>query len=281
MATVIGDSGAWQAIVMDLAQRGHSISEPRELSPLLLKLEGSRPQLIDARYAQTMLSVGERKHRITTLASERGFFRRLFNRFKIRTIQSEIAALRKADSYYVLYLDQTIARVRSILDSGELAGAEAELAVIDQLRTLSSSAVVFNDVRLKATRHIYYEGATLISAQIDHIVVTPAGVFVVETKRWSRRSVESGDFHNPFDQINRANYLCYDLLRGHFGKTRVRSVIACAGSRLEAPPNSYIKVIRPENLKNYISGFRNAEITPERFHELCRFFENRSGGREF
>jgi hypothetical protein len=74
---------------------------------------------------------------------------------------------------------------------------EDVVKVIDRLRTLPSSAVVFNDVRLKATRYIRFNGIALISAQIDHVVLTPAGVFVIETKRWSHRFVESGDFYNP------------------------------------------------------------------------------------
>ena len=231
--------------------------------------------MIDAHRTQTMRSVHERETRITTLAAERGFFKRIFNWFRIRALKAEIATLYKTDSHYSSALDQTIALVRSLLHSAELAGAEAELTVIDHLRMLPSSAVVFNNVRLEATRYIRFDGAGLMSAQIDHVVLTPAGVFVIETKRWSRRFVESGDFYNPFEQVSRANYLCYDLLRESFGKMRVRSIIACVGSLPDAPRDSYIKVVRPESLASYISGFRNVELTPERFSELYSFFEYR------
>jgi len=209
------------------------------------------------------------------LAAERGFFKRILNWFRIQTLKGEIAALNKADSRYSSALDQTVAHVQSLLRSAEFAGAQAEQAVIDRLRMLPSSAVVFNDVRLRATRHIHFNGTALMSAQIDHVVLTPAGVFVVETKNWSDRFVESGDFHDPFDQVRRANYLCYDLLRKKFGKTRVRSIIACLGSLPDAPGDSYIKVVRPESLNSYISGFRNADLAPDRFNEMRAFFENR------
>ncbi len=235
--------------------------------------------MIDAHRTQTMRSVHERETRITALAAERGFFKRIFNWFRIRALKAEIATLYKADSHYSSALDQTIALVRSLLTSTELAGAEAELTVIDHLRMLPSSAVVFNDVRLEATRHIRFDGAGLMSAQIDHVVLTPAGVFVIETKRWSRRFVESGDFYNPFEQVSRANYLCYDLLRESFGKMRVRSIIACVGNLLEAPRDSYIKVVRPESLNSYISGFRNVELASERFDELRNFFGYRVNNR--
>ena len=277
MAIIVGQSGAWHVIASDLTRRGFQISGPRELLPLLTRMETSRPQMIDANRTDTMRSVQELTARIAALEVERGFLRVLINWFRISALRNKITALYRADSRYASGLDQALTYLRSLLHSAELAGAEAELAVIDHLRTLPSSAVVFNDVRLKATRYIRFNGIALMSAQIDHVVLTPAGVFVIETKRWSQRFVESGDFHNPFDQVSRANYLCYDLLRRRFGKTRVRSIIACGASLPEAPRGSYIKVVRPENLTSYILWFRNTELAPERFSKLCRFFEHRVG----
>jgi hypothetical protein len=42
--------------------------------------------MIDAHRAQTMRSVQERETRITTLAVERGLFKRIFNWFRIRAL---------------------------------------------------------------------------------------------------------------------------------------------------------------------------------------------------
>jgi len=101
-------------------------------------------------------SVQELTTRVATLAVEHGFFRRLISWFRIRALRTGIAALYKAESQYSYALDQAIVHLRSLLNSAELAGAEAELAVIDRLRTLPTSAVVFNDVRLRATRYIRF-----------------------------------------------------------------------------------------------------------------------------
>jgi hypothetical protein len=182
-----------------------------------------------------------------------------------------------AQEHYSSSLNRALEYLRTLLNSAELAGAEAELDVINRLRALPPSVVVFNDVRLKATRYIRFNGAALVSAQIDHVVLTPAGVFAIETKRWSLRFVRSGNFYSPFDQASRANYLCYDSLRKRFGKMRVRSVIACGGSLPEPPPESYIKVVRPEELTGYISGFRKTELTPVLFGRLRDYFESRVG----
>src|SRR5256712_13466796 len=96
----MGESGAWQIIVADLALHGHPISKPRDLPLLLAKLEKTRPQMIDAHCAQTMRSVQERETRITTFAVERGFFKHIFNWFRIRALKAEIVTLYKADSHY-------------------------------------------------------------------------------------------------------------------------------------------------------------------------------------
>lgn len=278
MAIVTGKSGAWRLIATDLARRGHSISKPQELPSLLAELEETRPHLVDEHRTQTMRSVQEREARIAALAAEQGFLKRILSWFRTRALKAEIATLYSADSQYSSALDQAIEHVRSLLSSAELAGARAELAVIDRLRMLPSPAVVFNDVRLEATRYIHFNGAALMSAQIDHVVLTPAGVFVIETKNWSHRFIESGDFYDPFEQVSRASYLCYDLLRENFGKTRVRSIIACVGRLPDAAADSYVKVVSPERLNSYISGFRNVELAPEDFNELCGFFKHRVGG---
>ena len=117
--------------------------------------------------------------------------------------------------------------------------------------------------------------AALQSAQIDHLVLSPAGVFVIETKRWSRHFVEFGQYHDPFDQIQRSGYLCYDRLRTRFGKIRVRSVIACAGKLPSAPQDSQVKVLPVAELVGYILWFRQPELEPDRLlqvrHYLQRF----------
>src|SRR2546428_8226684 len=131
--------------------------------------------MIDAHRTQTMRSVHERETRITALAAERGFFKRIFNWFRIRALKAETATLYKTDSHYSSALDQTIARVRSLLNSTEFAGAEAELAVTDRLRMLPSSTVVFNDVPIQATRYIHFDRTQLLSAPLDLVVLNPAG----------------------------------------------------------------------------------------------------------
>ncbi len=273
VARVFGESGAWSDIARGIALRGHPVSKPEDLVPLLERLKESRPQWIEAHRSTTMAAVQERAMRIAQLTAERGIIRSFFNRFRIRALRSEIASLYSRDESYPAFLDQTTARVQSLLDSAELAGAEAELAVIRLLLQLPDSFLVFNDVRLRATRHIYFDGAALQSAQLDHVVLSKGGVFVIETKHWSSRFVESGNFHDPYDQSRRAGYLCYDLLRQRFGKIPVQSVIVCAGSLPARPEGTYVDVVRPEALVDYIGRHRKEQFSDAMLAELSSFFE--------
>lgn len=279
VATVIGQSGAWHAIVADIAARGHTIASPQDLEPLLAFLRTTRQGTIDTHRAYTMRSVAERSARIAQLKAEPGLIRRFLNGFKIASLRQQVEALYSTDARYPALLDRTIHRVEALPNSAELAGAVAELAIIDRLRSLPPSFAVFNDVRLRANRHIYFDGAALQSAQLDHVVVGPNGVFAIETKHWSRQFADSGDYHDPFDQTRRANYLCYDLLRAAFGKTSVHSLIVCLGSLPQPPDGTHVKVLRPTELCGYISGFRKAEFGPERLEQVRAFFAQRVAGR--
>lgn len=56
------------------------------------------------------------------------------------------------------------------------AGVEGEKSVSLILRQLSPEYIIFNDVMLRTRKG---------SSQIDHIVVSPYGIFVIETKNYS------------------------------------------------------------------------------------------------
>jgi len=273
MATVIGNSGAWREITDELGRRGLDVRQPSDLDPLLTVLRETYQPSVDRKKAEIAQGVASQEKRITDLRSEKGFWRSLANWFRIQGSKMVIAQLYSDERRYIASLSENIRRLDTLRNSGELAGARAELDVIARLARLSAEHTVFNDIRLTADRFIRFNGAPLQSAQIDHLVLSPAGVFVIETKRWSRHFVESGDYHNPFDQIQRSAYLCYDQLRTEFGKIRVRGVIACAGQLPSAPDNSHVKVLSVPQLVGYISWFKQAELAPDLLLQVRQYLE--------
>lgn len=277
MADVIGQSGAWHSIALGVGRYGHIISSPADIEPLAARLKDERRGSLDAHRAETMHSVQQVSTEIVQLSDNRGFLVRFLNRHKVRRLRYRIAALYADDKAFESRLDWVTERVSALPGSPELAGATAELEVIGRLELLPDSYFVFNDVRLKATRKIRFDGAYLQSAQLDHLVLGPTGVFAIETKCWSRSTAESGSHHDPFDQSARAGYLCYDLLKQKFGTTRVHSVIAHLGSLPAAPRDTKVHAVRPENLRSFITDYAHGrqELSAEQIQRLRPFFEGR------
>ena len=273
MATVIGESGAWREIAENLRRCGLNVRHPNDVEPLLAHLRATYQPSVDRMKLEIAQRVASKENRIVDLHGEKGFWRSFLNWFRIRGCKMAIAQLHSEGRQYVATLSANILRLDTMRESGELVGAKTEVDVVASLARLPDEYTVFNDIRLTAERYIHFNGAPLRSAQIDHLVLTPAGVFVIETKRWSRKFVESGDYHDPFDQTQRAAYLCYDQLLSQFGKIRVRSVIACAGQLPSAPKNSHVKVLAVPELIGYISWFKQPELAPDRLLQVRRYLE--------
>ncbi len=273
MATVIGESGAWREIAENLRLCGINVRRPNDVEPLLTHLRATYQPSVDQKKLEIAQSVASKENRIAGLHAEKGVWRSFLNWFLIRGCKMAIAQLHSEDRQYVATLSANIRKLDTVRESAELVGARAEFDVIACLARLPDEYTVFSDIQLSAERYIHFNGAPLQSAQIDHLVLTPAGVFVIETKRWSRKFVESGDYHNPFDQTQRAAYLCYDQLRRQFGKIRVRSIIACAGQLPSIPKNSHVKVLAVPELIGYISWFKQPELAPDRLLQVRRYLE--------
>jgi hypothetical protein len=144
-----------------------------------------------------------------------------------------------------------VAAMKEVVTSKEFAGAVAEVAVIAELAHLRDGSLIFNDVSVEAERYIHFGGKPLQSAQIDTLVITTAGVFVIEVKNWSREFAHSGEGFSPYEQVSRAGYLVFDLLRSAGMNVRVRSIIATNGS-LPEREDQKVAVVSIGRLRRYI-----------------------------
>jgi len=277
MANIIGESGAWLDIWRKLQRIGLQVGSPGEIQPLLVRLrENLAPSMAMKRH-ETEALVYESEDKIALLRAEKGIFRFIVNWFAIQGLKSDIARFQSRERCFVADLHAQIFTLERLSDSPELGGALAELAVMEALKRLPPDHAVINDVRLVASRFIRYDGKPLQSAQIDHLVLSPAGVFVIETKCWTRAFADSGMYHNPFDQVRRSSYLCHAVLKENFGNIRVRSIIACAGHLPAAGPDQgHVKVLRALEINGYITWFKKEELSKDRQARLQQYFENRS-----
>ena len=160
--------------------------------------------------------------------------------------------------------------LEKLLRSPELGGATAELEVIECLRTLPDAYYICSDLNLRANRKIRFNGEYLQTAQIDHLVVGPGGVFVLEVKRWSRQFVESGQFFDPYEQAARASYLCYDLLRWHLPGIRVRSILVNCGALPPCRDDFHVKMVTLPQLRGYVTYFRKPVLDKEQVDRVIK-----------
>jgi hypothetical protein len=156
-------------------------------------------------------------------------------------------------------IQQDLARMKEVVTSKEFAGAAAEVAVIEVLSSLAGGSMIFNDVKLEAGRYIHFGGKPLMSAQIDTLAITTAGVFVVEVKNWSREFAHSGEGFSPYEQANRASYLVFDRLRSAGISIKVQAIIATNGSLPEKGEHK-VAVVSIGRLRRYIQGAPAAQV---------------------
>ncbi len=240
----------------------------------------------------TNLRVEKYQTSIRFLQKEKGFFRKLINIFKVQKLRSSIQTLINKRKSYGIFIKEKfsvkadnlkmheerreqsiegeyktiktdISVLDNVLNSPEFKGAIAELGLIESLSKLPDNFIIVNDVKLVSSDSIYFDGEWLISAQIDHVVVSPAGVFVIEAKNWSKSFSENGDFFDPYQQLKRSSYLCRKFLHGRLKGATVKSIIAHNGNIPKKPDDSYAKVLHFNEVYGYIYWFKKNILTDE------------------
>ncbi|MDP1779212.1 MAG: nuclease-related domain-containing protein, partial [Anaerolineales bacterium] len=121
-----------------------------------------------------------------------------------------------------------------------------------------------------------FYGEWLMSAQIDHIVVAPSGIFVIEVKNWSKKFVQDSNFFDPYQQVERASYLCYKLI-GEKYNLKTRSIIVHKGFIPEKPSDSHAKVLKIGEVKGYILWFKESIANDQVVKDVTNWLANSYG----
>lgn len=165
--------------------------------------------------------------------------------------------------------EATLHRLQAVAASPEHAGAVGELAMAHALASgLSDAYHVFHDVRVEMGDWVYVNRKHRRSAQVDHVVVGPGGVFALEDKLWSRAFAEQGDYHDPYEQVRGAATLLHFALKERTGrKVRVREILVARRNVPPKPPESYAKVLAPAEVCGYVRWFKQ-ELDPQALNEI-------------
>lgn len=165
-----------------------------------------------------------------------------------------------------------LTRTKQVVDSlySLIAGALGESKVIDTLKQLPDDFHVLNDYSIEFYPPIYRKdpGERISSIQIDHLLICPAGVFILETKNWSEASVKNLDLRSPVEQIKRTSYALFSMLNSdsdrndikleshHWGDKKIplRNVIVMTNAKPHAE-FKHVKVVALRDLIGYINYF--------------------------
>lgn len=142
--------------------------------------------------------------------------------------------------------------VEAIAHSAVLANAIAERAVIRTLSTLPDDFVLINDLHLSCERDIPFEDSYLKTAQLDHLLIGPTGVYAIETRNWGSTIAADGDEADPVLQVARASFLCSRILKDAGCDQIVRSVVACEGAPPTRSGGAHVAVMPTARLLAYV-----------------------------
>jgi Nuclease-related domain len=163
-------------------------------------------------------------------------------------------------------IQRIIAQVENLI-----YGAFGEHKVVKELAKLSDENVLINDFALSFHPAIYnrQENDYIKSVQIDHLLVTPSGIFLIETKNWSEKSLGSLELRSPVQQVKRTNFALFKILTGdisnerlkikqhHWGDRRIpiRNLIVLTNSKPKEE-FQYVKVLTVNQLLSYVRYFK-------------------------
>ena len=164
-------------------------------------------------------------------------------------------------------------RKKTVIDNlnSFIYGALGEQKVVKALENLSDEYILINDFSVSFSPAIYnrQENDYIKSVQIDHILVAPSGIFLIETKNWSVKSLENLSLRSPVQQIRRTSFVLFKLLNNemsnyhlrldkhHWGdkKISIKNLIVMTNIKPQEE-FQYVKVLTLNELLGYINYFK-------------------------
>ncbi len=178
-------------------------------------------------------------------------------------------AVRQSVHYSISKLERKKATIDEL--NSFIYGALGEQKVVKILETLSDEYYLINDFSISFYPAIYnrQENDYIKTVQIDHILVGPPGIFLIETKNWSEKSVENLSLRSPVQQIKRTSFALFKLLNNEIGRFNLRLEQHHWGERKLSIRNlmvltnikpieefKYVKVLNINELLGYVTYFK-------------------------
>lgn len=160
---------------------------------------------------------------------------------------------------------QSLIRKRNVIReiNNFIYGAIGEHKVENVLATLSDEYVLINDFTYSFKPAIFNskENDYIKSIQIDHILISPSGVFLIETKNWNEHSIKDIDMRSPVKQVLRTNFALFKILADNKLKHRwgerkipIRNIITFINNK-PIEEFKFVKILSLNELIKYVTYF--------------------------
>jgi hypothetical protein len=167
---------------------------------------------------------------------------------------------------------QEIDKKKKIIDAlyTTIYGAIGEHKVVKELEKLSDDFILVNDFTCLFDPPIYnkQDEDYIRSIQIDHVLIAPSGIFLIETKHWSEKSLMNLELRSPVQQVKRNSYALFKILSDedanlkpplqlhHWGSRRIpsRNIIVFTKER-PREVFQFVKVLTLNELNGYVKYF--------------------------
>jgi hypothetical protein len=188
-------------------------------------------------------------------------------------------------------------KIRSILKENKefYYGAVGEQQALDELKKLPDSYVVINDYRNAFYNPIHDKrnDDRIYSIQVDHIVIGPTGMFIIETKNWSLESINSWDLFSPVKQLMRSNYALFVTLNKEAESGGLHSFSQHNwGAQQISPKNivlmmkekpyqefQHVKVLSLSEVREYITNYKEKVFSKGQIEEMAEYLNTTSGSK--
>ncbi len=136
------------------------------------------------------------------------------------------------------------------------AGAHGELDVLDRLAQLNDNYHIMCGLNMKLDHWVSYrDKKNLRSAQMDFVVVSTKGVFVIEVKNWSTEYFKNNTNLNPYEQTDREGEVLWIFLKSILKNIHVTSVLLPLHANMEYNPNyKTVFVCNLDNVNHFIEN---------------------------
>lgn len=167
-------------------------------------------------------------------------------------------------------------------------GAIGEHKVANVLKDLSDEYIIINDFNYTFNTPLKnkYENNVIKTIQIDHLVIAPTGIFIIETKNWSLQSINNKELKSPVTQMKNAKYalsviikkatlLNWTVNNHHWGnqKTPIRNILVVLNQK-PIEEFDFVKICSLQELKGYIEWFNREEkikYTPTQVEKIANY----------